>query len=109
MYWDGTFSLREVDQKFLHGGKVGFGDSYLDSEFRYSKVFTLHAIIHDAVGGVQLQTGKGSGFCYMFGRGPNCCLLGHVTGLSFCLYIKKSFYAIFSIYSTFKSACLRLY
>ena len=31
-YWDGTISLREVGQKFLHGGKIGYGDSYLDSK-----------------------------------------------------------------------------
>ena len=57
-YWDGTISLREVDQKFLHGGNIGYGDSYLDSVFRYSKVFRLHAKLHDAAGAVQLQTGK---------------------------------------------------
>ena len=27
------------------------------------------------------QTGKGPGYCYMIGRGPNCCLVGHVTGI----------------------------
>ena len=38
-YWDGTISLREVDQIFLHGRKIGYGDSYLDSVFSYSKVY----------------------------------------------------------------------
>ena len=51
-YWEGIISLREVDQKFSHGGNNGFGDSYLDSVFRYSKVFRLHAILHDAAGAV---------------------------------------------------------
>ena len=51
-YWDGTFSLREVDQNLLHGGKTGSGDSYLDSVLRYSKVFRLHTILHDAAGTV---------------------------------------------------------
>ena len=87
-YWDGTISLREVDQKFLHGEKIGYEDSYLDSVFRYSKIFRLNAILHDAAGAVRLQTGKGPGYCYMIGRGPNSCLLGHVTGLLFCLYVK---------------------
>ena len=95
--WDGTISLREVDQKFLHGGKIGYGDSYLDSVFRYSKVFRLHAILHDAAGAVRLQTGKGPGYCYMIGRGPNCCLLGHVTGLLFCLYVKIFLPSIFNL------------
>ena len=82
-YWYWTISLREVDQKFLHGGKIGNGDSYLNSVFPYSKVFRLHAILHDAAGAVRLQTRKGPGYCYMIGRDPNCCLFGHVTGLLF--------------------------
>ena len=68
----------------------------VDSVFRYSKVFRLHAILHDAAGAVRLQTGKGPGFCYMIGRGPNLCLLGHVTGLDFCLYVKLSLPSIFN-------------
>ena len=103
--WDSRFSLREMDHKFKFRGTIGYGDSYLDSVFRYSEVFRLHAILHDAAGAVRLQTGKGPGYCYMIGRGPNCCLLSHVTGVLFCLY-GKSFYPPFSIYSTFESVCL---
>ena len=66
-FWDGTISLREADQKFLHGGNIGYGDSYWDSVFRYAKVFRLHAILHDAAGATRLQTGKRSGYCYMIG------------------------------------------
>ena len=86
--WDSGLSLRELEQNFGFGGTIGYGNSYLDSVFRYSKVFRLHAILHDAAGAVRLQTGKGPGFCYMITRCPNCCLLGHVTGLIFCLYVK---------------------
>ena len=78
-YWDGTISLRDVDQKFLHGGKICYGDSYLDSVFRYFKVFRLHATLLAAAGAVRLQTGKGPTYCYMIGRGRNCCLFGHST------------------------------
>ena len=85
---DSRHSSHEMYQKFLHGGKIGYGDSYLDSVFRFSKVFRLHAILHDAAGAVRLQNGKGPGYCYMIGRGPNFCLLDHVTGLIFCLYLK---------------------
>ena len=87
-YWAGTLSLQEVDQNFLHGGNIGYGDSHLGSMFRVSKVFRLHAILHDAAGAVRLQIGDRPGYCYMIGRGPNCCLLCHVTGLFFCLYVK---------------------
>ena len=95
--WNSRLSLREMDQKFKFGGTIGYRDSYLDCVFRYTKVFRLHAILHDAAGAVGLQTGKGPGYCYMIGRGPNCCLLGHVTGLLFCLYVKIFLPSIFNL------------
>ena len=95
--WDSRLSLREMDQKFKFGGKIGYGDSYLDSVFRYSKVFRLHAILLDAAGAVRLQTGDGLGYCYMIGGCHNCCLLGHVTGLLFCLYVKIFLPSIFNL------------
>ena len=85
-----------MDQKFKFGGLIGYGNSYLDSVFRYSKVFRLHAILHDAAGAVRSQSGKGPGYCYMIGRGPNSCSVGHVTGLHFCLYVKLFLPSIFN-------------
>ena len=82
---DSGLSLREMDQKLNFDGLIGFGNSCLDSVFRNSKVFTLHAILHEAAGAVRTHSGKGPGYCYMIGQGPNSCLLGHVTGLLFCL------------------------
>ena len=93
---NGTISWREVDQKFLHVGKTGCGDSYLDSVLRYSKVFRLHATFHDAAGALRLQTDKELGYCYMIGQDPNCCLLSHVTGLLFRLYVKIFLPSIFN-------------
>ena len=61
--WDCRLSLREMDQKFKTGGTIGYGESQLDSLFRYSKVFRLHAILHDAAGAVRVQTGNGPGYC----------------------------------------------
>ena len=37
--WDSGLSLREMDQKIKFGGLIGYANSYLDSVFRYSKVF----------------------------------------------------------------------
>ena len=88
--------LREMDQKFIFGGLIGYGKSYLDSVFRYSKVFRLHSILNDAAGAVRSHTGKGPGYCYMIGRGPSFCSLGHVTGLLFCLYVKIFLPSIFN-------------
>ena len=91
----GLFS-REMHQKFNFGVLIGYGSSYLDSVFRYSKVFRLHAILHDAAGAVRAQSDKGPGYCYMIGRGSNSCLLSHVTGLLFCLYVKFFLPSIFN-------------
>ena len=85
-----------MDQKFNFGGLIGYGNSYLDSVFQYSKVFRLHAILHDIAGAVRSHSGKGHGYCYMIGRGPNFCLVGHVTGLLFCLYVKLLLPSIFN-------------
>ena len=94
--WDSRHSLREMDQKFIFGGTIGYGDSYLQFLFRHFKVFRLHAILHDAAGAVREHSGKRPGYCYMTGRGPNSCLLGHVTGLLFCLYVKIFLPSIFN-------------
>ena len=103
--WNDRVSLREIDQKFPFGGLLGYGNSYSDSILCYSKVFRLHAFLHDAAGAVLSHTGKGPGCCYMIGQGPNTCLFGHVTGLLFCLY-EKSLYPPFSILLTFETVCL---
>ena len=83
--WDSSLSLCEMDQKIKFRGLIGFGNSYLDTVFRYSKVFRLHAILHNAAGAVPAHSTKGPGYCYIIGQGPNSCMLGHVTGLLFCL------------------------
>ena len=85
-----------MDQKYKFGGTIGYGDSYLEFLFRRFKVFRLHAILHDAAGAVRAHSGKGPAYCYMIGRGPNSCLLAHLTGLLFCLYVKKFRPSIFN-------------
>ena len=55
---DSRLSLHEMDQKSKFGGLIGYGNSYLDSVFRYSKVFRLHAVSHDAAGAVRLHSSK---------------------------------------------------
>ena len=104
--WDSRLPLRKMDQNFKFGGTIGYGDSYLDSVFRYSKVFRLHAILHDAAGAVRVHSGKGPGYCYMIGRGPNSCLPGHVTGLLFFLYVKIFLSSIFILIDFWTSMSL---
>ena len=43
-----------MDQEFPFGGLIGYGGSHFDNIFRFSKVFRLHAILHDAAGAVYL-------------------------------------------------------
>ena len=94
--WNFRLTLSEMDQKVEFGGLIGYGNSCLDSVFGYSEVIRLHAILHDAAGAVWTHSGKGPGYCYMIGRGPNACLLGHVTGLLFCLYVKNFLPSVFT-------------
>ena len=94
--WDSRLSLREVNQKLKFSGTRFYGDSYLEFLFRHFKVFRLHAILHDAAGTVRAHSGKGPGYCYMVGRGPIYCLLGRVTGMLFCLYVKLLLPSIFN-------------
>ena len=93
---DSRLFLREMDQKFEFGGTSRYGNSYLELLFRHFKKFRLHAILHDAAGAVRAHSGKGPGYCYKIGRRPNSCLLGHVTGLHFCLYVKIFLLPIFN-------------
>ena len=94
--WISGLSLREMDQKFNFGGVIDYGNSCLESVIRYSKVFRLHAIPHDAAAAVRTHSGKGPGYCYMIGRGSNSCLLGHVTRLLICFYVKLFLPSIFN-------------
>ena len=42
----------------------------------------------------------------MIGRGPNCCLLGQVTGLLFCFYLRIFLGSIFSLFDFWISKSL---
>ena len=84
-WWDFRLSFREMDQTIKIGGTFGYGGSYLVFLFPRFKIYTLLAIVPDVAGAVKTYSGKGLGYCYLIGRGPNSSLLGHVTGLHFCL------------------------
>ena len=95
--WDRNVDLDEIDQKFPHGGKIGYGNSLLDFFLARSKNFRLHATLHNSAGAVKTTTDEGPGYCYMHPQLPSSCLLGHITGLFFCLYIKVCHPHIFEI------------
>ena len=85
-----------MDQKFKFGGTIGYGDTYMEFLIRHVKMFRLHAILHDAAGAVRAHSVKGPGYRYKIGQGPSSCLLGHMTGLLFCLYLKVFLLSIFN-------------
>ena len=85
-----------MDQNFKFGGTIGYGNPYLEFPFRHFKVFRLNAILHDAAGAVWAHSSKAFGYFDIIGRGPTSCLLGHVTGLLFCLYVKVFLPSIFN-------------
>ena len=76
-----------MDQKINFGGTIGYGDSYLEFLFSLFKVFSLHGKLNDDVGAVWTHSGRGPGYCYMIRRGPNSCLVGHVSKPLFCRYV----------------------
>ena len=59
---DPNINLKEIDQKFPFGGLIGYGNSCRDYFFANSKIFRLHAILHDAAGSVNSTTYKGPGY-----------------------------------------------
>ena len=104
--WNSRHCLRELDQKSKFGGTIGYGDSYLEFLIRHFKVFRLHEILHAADEAMRALSGKGPGYCYMIGSGPNSCLLGHVTGLLFCLYVRLFLPSIFQLVRPLKKYVL---
>ena len=78
------------------------------SSFFLISFFKPHAIPLDAAEAVRAHSGKVPGFCYMIGRGPYSYMLSHLTGLSFCLYVKLLLTSIFNSVD-FWSSMSRLY
>ena len=56
--WDSRHSSHEMDQKSKFIGTIAYEDSYLEFWFCHSRVFRLHAILHDAAGAVRAQNGE---------------------------------------------------
>lgn len=96
-YLDNLVDLDLVETHVPYGGIIGIDNSRLDNLLGNFKCFRLHAILHDAAGYMKTQFNVGPGYCYMLPGLPNICILGHVTGLTYCLGVKvfsSSFYDI---------------
>ena len=68
-----------------YGGLIGIDNSSLDKYLKNSKILRLHAILHDAADKFYQQ---GPTYCYMLPWNCYNSLLGHLSGITFCLFIK---------------------
>ena len=71
-----------------YGGLIGIDNSSLDEYLNYSKVLRLHAILHDATGFVHKVYNTGPTYCYMLPWKSNNSLIGRLSGITFCFYVK---------------------
>ena len=70
-----------------YGGLIGIDNSSLDKYLKNSKILRLHAILHDAAGFIHEFYQQGPTYCYMLPWNCNNSLLGHLSGIAFCLFI----------------------
>ena len=85
-----------MDQKIINGGFINYGDWFVEIIICHYKVFRLHAVLNDVGGAVRSHSGKGRGYSYMIGQGPKSCLLGQLTEVFFCLFLKHFMSSIFN-------------
>ena len=95
-YIDPHFDL-DLALKFRpHGGLIGIDDSKL-YKYLKNKILRLHAILHDATGFMYETSQKGPAYVYVLPCPISSEYLGHVTGITFCLYIKTFKRRLFSL------------
>ena len=90
------FRYVRLTKKVIFGGNHGYGYLYLEFITCRSKNFRLHTKLHDTVGAMLSRSVEGPGYCFMIGPGPISCMLSHVLGLLFCLYVKLTLLYFFN-------------
>ena len=89
LYLDPDIDLDIALKLRPYGGLTGNDNSSLDKYFKSYKILRLHAILHDASGFVFEYSEMGPGFSYVLPCPVTIEYLGHVTEISFCLYVKN--------------------
>ena len=84
---------KNVDYEFInvqcpHGGIIGIDNSRLEILLGNYKLLRLHAILHDACGYMKTKYNVGPGYIYTLSCALNSCFLGHISGITFCTYLK---------------------
>lgn len=87
-YFDPNISLEVALKLRPYGGLIGIENSRLDGYLNGSKVLRLHAIIYDAAAFVWEFSKTGPSYVYAVSCPISSPFVGHLTGISFCVYHK---------------------
>ena len=74
-----------------YGVLIGNDNCFLDKYLKNSKFLRLHAVLHDAAGFIHDLHLEGPTYYYMLLWVCNNSLLGHLSGIAFCPFIKQKF------------------
>ena len=95
---DKGVNLHYVNVDCLHRTIIGVKSPELEKMFNKYKLISLHAILHDGKGYMKKVYNIGPGYDYICAYPGNSYRIGHLTGYSYCLYLK---YFRQSIYESF--------
>ena len=87
-YLDPDVNLETALNLRPYGGLMGIDNSSLDTYLKSYKFLRLHAILHDASGFIAEYSQKGPGYSYVLPCPITNAYIGHLTGLTFCLFVK---------------------
>ena len=86
---DQKINMREMNILYPHGGLIGYGNSKLDTLVRFSNVFPYTQIYTmQLVLFMQRKEADRVTVTCLDVDPPSSCVLGHITGLLYCLYLK---------------------
>ena len=71
-----------------NGGLIGIDNSSLNKYLNDLIILRLHATLLDAARIVHKVNNTGPTFCHMLAWKCNNSLIGHLSGITFCLYVK---------------------
>ena len=88
LYLDPDTNLEIVLKLRPYGGLIGIDNSSLDTYLKSYKFLRLHAILQDASRFIAEHSQKGPGYSYNLPCPITKAYIGHMTGLTFCLFVK---------------------
>ena len=89
LYLDPDVNLETALKLRPYVGLIDIENSSSDTYLKSYKFLRLHAILHDASGFIAEYRQKGPGYSYVLPCPITNAYIGHLTGLTFCLFVKK--------------------